>query len=132
MSRKRWNMKMGVTRGITDSAAHEKRMSQNESRRAFHDERQFRTSTASSQLGHCAHTSCERDHEAQGGSDFPRTCFCAKTFARLQVMTARAWDSADLYSLRLKTLWSAFRREGGAFWLLCAYLMFEYVRPQSV
>ncbi len=47
-------------------------------------------------------------------------------------MTARAWDSADLQDLRLKTLWSAFKREGLAFWLLCAYLMFEYVRPQSV
>jgi putative inorganic carbon (HCO3(-)) transporter len=47
-------------------------------------------------------------------------------------MTARAWDSAELYDLRLKTLWNAFKREGLAFWLVCAYLMFEYVRPQSV
>jgi putative inorganic carbon (HCO3(-)) transporter len=47
-------------------------------------------------------------------------------------MTARAWDSADLYDLRLRTLWSAFKREGLATWLLCTYLMFEYVRPQSI
>ena len=47
-------------------------------------------------------------------------------------MTARAGDSAELYDLRLGALWSAFKREGLAFWLLCAYLMFEYVRPQSV
>ena len=73
----------------------------------------------------------ERDH---GGRVMQ---FCAdvllrQTIARLHVMTARTWDSADLYELSLKTLWSAFKREGLAFWLLCAYLMFEYVRPQSV
>ncbi len=47
-------------------------------------------------------------------------------------MTARAWESADLQDLRLKTLWGAFKSEGLAFWLVCTYLMFEYVRPQSV
>jgi putative inorganic carbon (HCO3(-)) transporter len=47
-------------------------------------------------------------------------------------VTARAWDSADLQDLRLTTLWSAFKSEGLAFWLLCTYLMFEYVRPQSI
>jgi O-antigen ligase len=50
-------------------------------------------------------------------------------------MTTRPWDSddlCDLRELRLRALWSAFRREGLAFWLLCVYLMFEYVRPQSI
>ena len=47
-------------------------------------------------------------------------------------MTARASDSADLYDLRLRALWNAFVKEGLPFWLLCVYLMFEYVRPQSV
>ena len=47
-------------------------------------------------------------------------------------MTARASDFADLYDLRLRPLWLAFKGEGLAFWLLCLYLMFEYVRPQSV
>jgi putative inorganic carbon (HCO3(-)) transporter len=47
-------------------------------------------------------------------------------------MTARSSDANDLYALRLRALWSAFISEGLAFWLLCAYLMFEYVRPQSV
>jgi O-antigen ligase len=47
-------------------------------------------------------------------------------------MTATAWESADLRELRLRPLWRAFTREGISFWLLCAYLMFEYVRPQSI
>jgi O-antigen ligase len=47
-------------------------------------------------------------------------------------MTARGWDPTDLYDLRIRPLWSAFLTEGLAFWLLCAYMMFEYVRPQSV
>jgi putative inorganic carbon (HCO3(-)) transporter len=47
-------------------------------------------------------------------------------------MTVRRSDASDLYDLRLRALWSAFTGEGLAFWLLCAYLMFEYVRPQSV
>lgn len=47
-------------------------------------------------------------------------------------MIARAFDSEDLQDLRLGSLWWAFRQEGLSFWLLCAYLMFEYVRPQSV
>ena len=47
-------------------------------------------------------------------------------------MTVRASQASDLYDLRLRALWSAFTSEGLAFWLLCAYLMFEYVRPQSV
>jgi O-antigen ligase len=74
---------------------------------------------------------CERDHDSRA-RQFRADVLLCHTFARLQGMTARASDSADLYGLRLKTLWSTFKREGLAFWLLCAYLMFEYVRPQSV
>jgi O-antigen ligase len=47
-------------------------------------------------------------------------------------MTAPAWELDDVLRLRLRSLWRAFSREGIAFWLLCAYLMFEYVRPQSI
>jgi O-antigen ligase len=47
-------------------------------------------------------------------------------------MTSSVLNSVDLYDLRLKSLWNAFRKEGLSFWLLCVYLMFEYVRPQSI
>jgi putative inorganic carbon (HCO3(-)) transporter len=38
----------------------------------------------------------------------------------------------DLYSLNLKALWAAFRAESFSFWMICAYLFIEYVRPQSI
>jgi O-antigen ligase len=38
----------------------------------------------------------------------------------------------DLYSLRLKDLWAAFKREHFSFWMICGYLFVEYVRPQSI
>lgn len=41
-------------------------------------------------------------------------------------------DSTGILSLRLIPIGRAFREEGVAFWLLCTYLMFEYVRPQSL
>lgn len=37
-----------------------------------------------------------------------------------------------LYALRLKAYLSAFAREGFAFWMICGYLLVEYVRPQSI
>jgi O-antigen ligase len=74
--------------------------------------------------------SCERDHE--GELRFLRGRAFASTSRQIASVTARAWDFADLQDLRLKTLWSAFKSEGLAFWLLCTYLMFEYVRPQSI
>ncbi|MDT8453028.1 MAG: O-antigen ligase family protein [Gammaproteobacteria bacterium] len=38
----------------------------------------------------------------------------------------------ELYSLRPRVLWQAFKSENFAFWMACAYLFFEYVRPQSI
>jgi putative inorganic carbon (HCO3(-)) transporter len=37
-----------------------------------------------------------------------------------------------LYTLNPKELWSQFRKEHFAFWMICLYLIMEYVRPQSV
>ena len=37
-----------------------------------------------------------------------------------------------LYALRPSHLWGAFANEGFAFWMACAYLFFEYVRPQAI
>lgn len=36
------------------------------------------------------------------------------------------------FPVQIKSLWTLLKREPTYFWLLCAYLFFEYVRPQSV
>ncbi|MGM0767441.1 MAG: O-antigen ligase family protein [Pseudomonadota bacterium] len=38
----------------------------------------------------------------------------------------------EFYSLRIAPVWRHFRKESFAFWMICAYLFFEYVRPQSI
>jgi putative inorganic carbon (HCO3(-)) transporter len=63
---------------------------------------------------------------------FSRERAFAPNLRQIALVTARPWDSTDLQDLRLKPLWRDFKGEGVAFWLLCAYLMFEYVRPQSI
>ena len=37
-----------------------------------------------------------------------------------------------LYTLNPRALWSQFRKEHFAFWMICLYLIMEYVRPQSI
>ena len=37
-----------------------------------------------------------------------------------------------LYTLNPRALWSQFRKENFAFWMICLYLIMEYVRPQSI
>ncbi|MEX2475908.1 O-antigen ligase family protein [Marinobacter sp.] len=39
---------------------------------------------------------------------------------------------SDLYGLKVSAAWRQFRSESFAFWMICAYLFFEYVRPQSI
>lgn len=38
----------------------------------------------------------------------------------------------DLYSLSISANWRYFISESFAFWMVCLYLFFEYVRPQSI
>lgn len=38
----------------------------------------------------------------------------------------------ELYALRPRAIWTAFKTDGFAFWMSCAYLFFEYVRPQAI
>jgi putative inorganic carbon (HCO3(-)) transporter len=73
----------------------------------------------------------EANHDPVGDLSSRGRAFALR-LRQIGQMTARAWDSADLYDLRFGALWRAVRGETLAFWLLCAYLMFEYVRPQSV
>lgn len=39
---------------------------------------------------------------------------------------------ADLYMLKPRSIWIAFKRDNFAFWMSCFYLFFEYVRPQAI
>jgi O-antigen ligase len=41
-------------------------------------------------------------------------------------------DIADYYSVRVAPMWSGLKQESAVFWWLCIYLIFEYVRPQSI
>ena len=38
----------------------------------------------------------------------------------------------ELYGLNPKVLWRAFWAQHFSFWMICGYLFFEYVRPQSI
>lgn len=38
----------------------------------------------------------------------------------------------DFYGLKISSMWRYFKGESFAFWMVCAYLFFEYVRPQSI
>ena len=39
---------------------------------------------------------------------------------------------SELYKLRPGAVWEAFKAEKFSFWMACAYLFFEYVRPQAI
>lgn len=38
----------------------------------------------------------------------------------------------DFYALKIGPMWRYFKGESFAFWMVCAYLFFEYVRPQTI
>lgn len=38
----------------------------------------------------------------------------------------------DFYGLKISAMWRYFKGESFAFWMVCAYLFLEYVRPQSI
>ncbi|HCW91034.1 MAG TPA: hypothetical protein DHU56_13430 [Marinobacter sp.] len=44
----------------------------------------------------------------------------------------KQYTDEDLFSLKPGKLWGYFKSESFAFWMICAYLFFEYVRPQSI
>jgi len=49
------------------------------------------------------------------------------------VPDARVKDSIeDFRSLRFAPIWREFSREHFSFWMICGYLVIEYVRPQSI
>ncbi|MEP1216130.1 MAG: O-antigen ligase family protein [Marinobacter sp.] len=45
---------------------------------------------------------------------------------------AKEISEEDLYSLNIGMNWRYFKSESFAFWMICMYLFFEYVRPQSI
>lgn len=38
----------------------------------------------------------------------------------------------EVFSLKFGSIWRYFKSESFAFWMICAYLFFEYFRPQSI
>jgi len=38
----------------------------------------------------------------------------------------------DLYALRVRSMWRFLTKQPLSYWLICIYLFFEYVRPQSI
>ena len=40
-------------------------------------------------------------------------------------------EAVDYLSIKIRPIWIALKAEPVYFWLLCGYLFFEYVRPQS-
>lgn len=38
----------------------------------------------------------------------------------------------DFYAFKAKNMWAYFKRQHFAFWMICAYLFFEFVRPQAL
>ena len=45
---------------------------------------------------------------------------------------APATGMEPLYQLRVKALWQTFTRQSLSFWMVCLYMIFEYVRPQAI
>ncbi len=41
-------------------------------------------------------------------------------------------DIADYYAVKPGSIWRGLKQESAAFWWLCIYMIFEYVRPQSI
>ena len=38
----------------------------------------------------------------------------------------------DIYAMKIGAIWSALKEQKASFWFICFYLLFEYVRPQSI
>jgi len=47
-------------------------------------------------------------------------------------MKVEQCDIRDYYAVNLRRIWAGFKRESPAFWFLCLYFSFEYLRPQSI
>jgi len=41
-------------------------------------------------------------------------------------------DIVDYYAVKPGSIWRGLKQESAAFWWLCIYLFFEYIRPQSI
>jgi len=48
------------------------------------------------------------------------------------VRRQKEFFAQDLYRLEMGPMWRYFKSESFAFWMICLYLFFEYVRPQSI
>lgn len=47
-------------------------------------------------------------------------------------MDAKQYKTSDFYFIKIKALWAYFKIQHFSFWMICFYLIFEFVRPQSI
>lgn len=47
-------------------------------------------------------------------------------------MVLPPFGAESLFTARVKSIWRFLTRQPASFWLICAYLFFEYVRPQTI
>ena len=50
----------------------------------------------------------------------------------IPLILKRIMTTTELYTLKPGVIWRSFKSEHFAFWMVCAYLFFEYVRPQGI
>jgi len=41
-------------------------------------------------------------------------------------------EISDFYAFNIGAIWRGFKQQSAAFWFLCVYVLFEYVRPQTL
>ncbi len=41
-------------------------------------------------------------------------------------------DIEDYYAIKIRSIWRGLKTESAAFWWVCIYFFFEYIRPQSI
>lgn len=47
-------------------------------------------------------------------------------------MEKKIYEVSDFYAFKLKAMWDYFKGQHFSFWMICCYLFFEFVRPQSL
>lgn len=54
------------------------------------------------------------------------------TQSDLGVIAVAATGRESLFTARIRSIWRFLTKQPASFWLICTYLFFEYVRPQSI
>lgn len=52
--------------------------------------------------------------------------------AEIELMDNKQYTISDFYFFKIGPLWNNFKTQHFSFWMICFYLIFEFVRPQSI